>query len=53
MPDSANIGKITGMLLEMDMQQIVQMLENPEIIKAKVDEAEDVLQAFRAKEGKD
>lgn len=47
-PDHAS--KITGMLLEMDEMEIVHMFENPDSLKAKVDEALAVLQAHRAKE---
>jgi polyadenylate-binding protein len=43
-------GKITGMLLEIDNTELLHMLESPESLKAKVDEAVVVLQAHQAKE---
>lgn len=46
-----NAGKITGMLLEMDMNEIVHMLDSPDLLKAKVDEALAVLQAHRQRDG--
>lgn len=43
-------GKITGMLLEMDVAEIQHMINDPTLLKSKVDEAMAVLQAHRAKE---
>ncbi|XP_054466027.1 polyadenylate-binding protein 1-like [Anoplopoma fimbria] len=43
-------GKITGMLLEIDNSELLHMLETPESLHAKVDEAIAVLQAHQAKE---
>ena len=37
-------GKITGMLLEIDNSELLHMLEHPQSLKAKVDEAVAVLQ---------
>lgn len=42
-------GKITGMLLEIDNSEL-HMLESPESLHSKVDEAVAVLQAHQAKE---
>ncbi|XP_052085612.1 polyadenylate-binding protein 4-like [Mytilus californianus] len=47
-PDLA--GKITGMLLEIDNSEFLQMLESKESLEAKVNEAVAVLQAHQAKE---
>ncbi|XP_038051372.1 polyadenylate-binding protein 4-like [Patiria miniata] len=44
-------GKITGMLLEIDNSELLHMLESYELLKAKVDEAVNVLKAHQAKEG--
>ncbi|XP_061760183.1 polyadenylate-binding protein 1-like [Nerophis ophidion] len=46
-PDVA--GKITGMLLEIDNSELLHMLETPESLHLKVDEAFAVLQAHQAK----
>nr|XP_054302995.1 polyadenylate-binding protein 3-like [Pongo pygmaeus] len=43
-------GKITGMLLEIDNSELLHMLESPESLGSKVDEAVAVLQAHQAKE---
>ena len=47
-PDLA--GKITGMLLDIDNSDLLHMLEHPESLKAKVEEAVAVLQAHQAKQ---
>uniref|UniRef100_A0A673MZI5 PABC domain-containing protein n=1 Tax=Sinocyclocheilus rhinocerous TaxID=307959 RepID=A0A673MZI5_9TELE len=43
-------GKITGMLLEIDNSELLHMLESPESLHSKVEEAVSVLQAHQAKE---
>ncbi|XP_029468997.1 polyadenylate-binding protein 1-like isoform X2 [Rhinatrema bivittatum] len=48
---SALAGKITGMLLEIDNSELLHMLESPESLHSKVEEAVAVLQAHQAKEG--
>lgn len=41
-------GKVTGMLLEMDRAEILQLLRSPEALRAKVREAMAVLQRTKA-----
>ncbi|XP_041080541.1 embryonic polyadenylate-binding protein A-like isoform X2 [Polyodon spathula] len=43
-------GKITGMLLEIDNSELLHMLESPESLHTKVEEAVAVLQAHQAKD---
>lgn len=45
-PDMA--GKITGMLLEIDNTELIQMIENQDSLKRRVEEAIAVLQAHQA-----
>ncbi|CAM8974696.1 unnamed protein product [Rhodiola kirilowii] len=40
-PEAA--GKVTGMLLEMDQGEVLHLIDSPEALKSKVDEAMDVL----------
>ncbi|XP_010629777.1 polyadenylate-binding protein 1-like isoform X1 [Fukomys damarensis] len=47
---AALAGKITGMLLEIDNSDLLLMLESPESLQAKVEEAVAVLQAHQAME---
>nr|XP_051699418.1 polyadenylate-binding protein 4 [Oryctolagus cuniculus] len=42
-------GKIMGMLLEMDNSELLHMLECPEFLRSKVEEAAAISQAHRAK----
>lgn len=48
-PDMA--GKITGMLLEIDITELLHLLENNDSLHARVEEAIAVLQAHKAKKG--
>ncbi|CAH9078465.1 unnamed protein product [Cuscuta europaea] len=40
-----NVGKVTGMLLEMDQTEVLHLIESPEALKKKVAEAMDVLRS--------
>ncbi|CAF3803612.1 unnamed protein product [Rotaria sp. Silwood1] len=44
------VGKITGMLLEIDNTELLHMLESSELLKAKVKEAIAILQTYQAKQ---
>ncbi|KAH9331910.1 hypothetical protein KI387_004018, partial [Taxus chinensis] len=41
-------GKVTGMLLEMDQTEVLHLIESPDALKAKVQEAMDVLRLAQA-----
>ena len=43
-------GKITGMLLEIDNAELLHMIDSPESLKAKVEEALTVLQSHQEKQ---
>ncbi|CAF1124402.1 unnamed protein product [Rotaria sp. Silwood1] len=44
------VGKITGMLLEIDNTELLHMLESSELLKAKVEQAIAILQTYQAKQ---
>ena len=44
-PEAA--AKVTGMLLEMDQTEVLHLLESPEALKAKVNEAMEVLRTVQ------
>ncbi|CAF1218815.1 unnamed protein product [Rotaria sordida] len=44
------VGKITGMLLEIDNIELLHMLESTELLKAKFEEAIGILQTYQAKQ---
>ncbi|CAF1548531.1 unnamed protein product, partial [Rotaria sp. Silwood1] len=44
------VGKITGMLLEIDNTELLYMLESSELLKDKVEEAIAILQTCQAKQ---
>jgi len=46
--ETAKVGKLTGMLLEMDDSELVHMLEDPELLKERLREAFAVLQSYTA-----
>lgn len=41
--DNENVGKVTGMLLEMDQPEVLHLIESPDALKEKVAEAVHVL----------
>ncbi|KAK0404592.1 hypothetical protein QR680_017529 [Steinernema hermaphroditum] len=45
--DEVDVGKITGMMLEMDNSELLMMLENEELLRAKVNEASVVLKSSK------
>lgn len=48
--DDEKAGKITGMVLELDPSELIAMIENPEVLGAKVTEALAVLATAEKKE---
>jgi polyadenylate-binding protein len=45
--DQAGAAKITGMLLEMDHSELIALLEDPALLRGKVEEAQQVLRAHQ------
>ncbi|VDK25158.1 unnamed protein product [Anisakis simplex] len=43
-----DVGKITGMMLEMDNSELLMMLENPDLFRSKVSEAASVLASAKS-----
>lgn len=43
-----DVGKITGMMLEMDNSELLMMLENEELLQSKVSEAASVLASSKS-----
>ena len=48
--EPASSAKITGMLLEMDQSEVLHLIESPDALRAKVQEALTVLKAAAAEE---
>ncbi|KAF8385141.1 hypothetical protein PRIPAC_74283 [Pristionchus pacificus] len=47
--DRSDVGKITGMMLEMDNSELIMMLQDPDLFRSKVDEAAQVLKSSAPK----
>eukprot|EP00080_Pristionchus_pacificus_P000787 PDM60807.1 pab-1 [Pristionchus pacificus] len=43
--DRSDVGKITGMMLEMDNSELIMMLQDPDLFRSKVEEAAQVLKS--------
>lgn len=43
----ADVGKVTGMMLEMDNAELLMMMENEELLRTKVNEATAVLKTSK------
>lgn len=48
-PNHKNAGKITGMILEIDNSELLMMLQDQELFRQRVDEADAVLAASAGK----